>query len=243
MHVYATILVLLLGTSALAAPTTAPVDPRFTVVDRITSDDFSHGTDLWTTELEKGGTISAADGILDVDVPAGASVWLKQKLTGPVLIQYRVTAVSAGGPNDRVSDVNCFWMAGDSRNKDDFFAVNRSGKFSDYDQLLTYYVGYGGNTNTTTRFRRYIGKKDDRPLLPENDRKEKIVPNQEMLIQLVAADRLVQFYCDGKKLFEMDDPDAYTSGYFAFRTVKSHLRIRNFSVYRLETKMNDKVTR
>ena len=37
------------------------------------------------------------------------------------------------------------------------FARLRSGTFAEYNDLLTYYVGLGGNRNTTTRFRRYIG--------------------------------------------------------------------------------------
>jgi len=220
-----------------ASPTTAPSDPRFTIADQLDSDDFSHGSDRWTTELEKGGTVTAKDGVLDIDVPAGASLWLKSKLTGPLMIQYHVVPIVNGGPNDRLSDVNCFWIATDTRNKDDFFAVPRTGKFADYNQLLTYYVGVGGNTNTTTRFRRYVGDSVDRPLLPQNDLRDPadlLKPNQEMLIQLIAADHLIQFYRDGKKLFEMDDSQPYTTGYFAFRTTKSHLRIRDFAVYRLQ---------
>ena len=45
------------------------------------------------------------------------------------------------------------------------FAQARSGAFADYNDLLTYYVGLGGNRNTTTRFRRYIGDPVLRPLL------------------------------------------------------------------------------
>jgi hypothetical protein len=54
-----------------------------------------------------------------------------------------------------------------------------------------------------------------------------------MLIQLIAAYRLIQFYRDGKRLFAMDDPQPYTAGYFAFRTTKSHLRIGDFAIYRM----------
>ena len=75
--------------------------------------------------------------------------------------------IHAGGTHDRVSDLNCFWMATDSRSPDDLFATRRSGKFSDYDRLRTYYVGLGDNGNSTTRFRRYIGTQDLRPLLPD----------------------------------------------------------------------------
>jgi hypothetical protein len=115
----------------------------------IASDDFQDGLGQWNVELEKGGSVVADHGILDIDVPAGATVWFKPLLKGPLKMQYRAMAVSAGGLNDRVSDLNCFWMARDSRNPDDLFAVKRSGKFADYNQLLTYYVGLGGNGNTT----------------------------------------------------------------------------------------------
>jgi hypothetical protein len=222
-------------------PTTAPSDPHFSIANQTDSDDFTHGLDRWTSELEKGGNVTTSDGVMDIDVPAGASIWLKNKLSGPLMIQYRITAISSGGPNDRVSDVNCFWMATDTRNKNDFFAVHRSGKFADYNQLLTYYVGLGGNTNTTTRFRRYVGDAVDRPLLPQNDlhdASDLITPNVGMLLQLIAADHLIQFYRDGKKIFEMNDPDPFISGYFAFRTTKSHLRIRDFNIYRLKLNSN-----
>ena len=35
----------------------------------------------------------------------------------------------------------------------------RSGKFSGSDSLLTYYVGMGGNNNTTTRFRQTMARR------------------------------------------------------------------------------------
>jgi Domain of unknown function (DUF6250) len=33
--------------------------------------------------------------------------------------EYQAAAVSAGGPNDRVSDLNCFWMATDRHSHDE----------------------------------------------------------------------------------------------------------------------------
>jgi hypothetical protein len=128
-------------------------------------------------------------------------------------------------------------MARDSRNKDDLFAVHRSGKFSEYNPLFTYYVGLGGNGNTTTRFRRYVGDAIDRPLLPQNDLHAKtdlLIPNKSQLLQLVACDNLIQYYRDGHRLFEMQDPQPYTSGWFGFRTTKSHVQFRSFKVFRLK---------
>jgi len=170
------------------------------------SDDFKNGLGQWTTELESGGTVVARDGVLDIDTPAGCTVWFKQKFSGPIKIEYTATAISAGGKNDRVSDLNCFWMANDTRSPDDIFGTKRSGKFADYNQLLTYYVGLGGNTNTTTRFRRYIGDKEIRPLKPEHDLKGEenlLVANQPQKITLIADGSRIEFYRDDKRLFEL----------------------------------------
>lgn len=211
-------------------------DPRFVVSELLFADDFMQGVDRWHPELEKGGSITAKDGVLTVDVPGGCSLWLKAELAGPVLITFEATAVSRGGVNDRVSDLNCFWMATDTRAPADLVAVSRSGAFSDYDELRCYYVGLGGNSNTTTRFRRYIGKQGNRPLLPEHDLTDPDVllrPNIPQRIALIAAGRHIAYYRDGKQLFTFEDPEPYTRGWFAFRTVTSHFEFRNFKVYRI----------
>jgi len=112
----------------------------------------------------------------------------------------------------------------------------RRGAFAQYNNLLAYYVGLGGNGNTTTRFRRYIGSDTERPLLPQNDRSapdELLRSNLFQTIRLVADDRLIQYYRDGRRLFEYDDSHPYTHGWFAIRTTKSHLRIRHFRIYHL----------
>jgi hypothetical protein len=218
-----------------AGPSTLPsLDPRFAVGPVLFHDDFDAPSDKWTTDLERGGTVDVGHGRMDIDVPAGATAWFRPLIDGPVLIDYQATAVGLGGPNDRVSDLNCFWMARDARDPGDLFAVHRSGKFADYNPLLTYYVGLGGNGNTTTRFRRYVGSPTTRPILPQHDlRTDLLVPNVEQHIQLVADGRLIQFYRNGRRLFELDDPHPYTSGWFGFRTTASHLVLRSFSVRRL----------
>ena len=189
--------------------------------------------------MEKPGRVIAKDGVLDIDVPAGATVWLSQRLNGPVMIQYEVTAVAEGGPNDRVSDLNCFWMATDSQAPNDIFARPRTGAFAEYNPLQTYYVGLGGNGNTSTRFRRYIGDAVERPLLPENDVSvaehpdKGIVANKAQTVTLIADGKLIQYWWDDVKLFEMIDPNPYTSGWFGIRTTKNHMRVRNLRILRL----------
>ncbi|WP_313958480.1 DUF6250 domain-containing protein [Novosphingobium sp. 9] len=114
----------------------------------------------------------------------------------------------------------------------------RSGAFADYDTLKTYYVGIGGNRNTTTRLRRYVGKPGDRPLLPGNDRADpasRLQPNRWTHVRLTAEGGHITVEYDGKPLFALDDADPYRAGWFALRTTKSHLKIRNFRIAPLRT--------
>jgi hypothetical protein len=162
------------ATGALAATAVGPPppspDPRFRLGRTLYSDDFRASLANWAVESEQPARVTASGGVLDIDTPAGLTLWFRAELRGPVLIEYQAAAVAAGGPNDRVSDINCFWMATDRHSPTGPPGGARSGAFVEYNNLLSYYVGLGGNGNTTTRFRRYIGSETERPLLPENDR-------------------------------------------------------------------------
>lgn len=199
-------------------------------------DDFDRGLGQWLVEAERPGHIAATGGMLDIDVPTGATVWFRSLLEGPVAIEYDAIAVAEGGSNDAVSDLNCFWMATDPRAPSgDALARPRSGAFAEYDELRTYYAGIGGNRNTTTRFRRYVGERDNRPLLPEHDLSgpdHLLVPNRWTHIRLIAAGSRIALLRDGTPVFQLDDPAPYTKGHFGLRTTKSHLRVANFRVGR-----------
>jgi hypothetical protein len=199
-------------------------------------DDFTHDLAQWHIEAEKPGRITAANGVLDIDVPAGVTLWFRPKLEGPLSIEFEATAVAEGGPNDQVSDLNVFWMANNVDGGAPVFARKRSGAFAEYNDLETYYVGLGGNRNSTTRFRRYIGDPVLRPLLPEHDlgaATAMLVPNREQTITLIANGPRIEYRRDGVPLFVVDDPAPYTQGWFALRTTFSHLRIRNLRIHRL----------
>ncbi|MEY4489064.1 MAG: hypothetical protein RIQ79_1572 [Verrucomicrobiota bacterium] len=200
-------------------------------------DDFDHDLSAWVVEQAPGGTTALADGTLDIDDDTGCTVWFREKLTGPVRIEFEATLVQHGGVNDRVSDLNCFWMATDPAHPDDLFVNSkaRGGIFKNYDALRLYYVGYGANDNKTTRFRRYPGD-GTKPLLPEHDlsaAKFMNVPNRTVKIQLIADAGRIQFIRDGEVVLSFEDPAPFTFGWFGFRTVKNHLRLDNFRVYRL----------
>ena len=197
---------------------------------RLYTDNFHGGLVQWVVEQQPGGTVTTQNGRLVIEDVAGCTVWFRSKLTAPVVITY--TATVAAKP--RVSDLNCFWMATDPARPGDLFAPGhkRDGRFATYDSLRTYYVGYGGNDNTTTRFRRYAGD-GTRPLLPEHDLKAPAVllkPDHAHKITLIVIGGRVQFLRDGTVIFDFRDPQPLTEGWFGFRTVQSRIEIRDFVV-------------
>ncbi|MFC7259183.1 DUF6250 domain-containing protein [Streptomyces lutosisoli] len=218
--------------AALVPAQDASASPRHRHGRLLAADDFRHGLGQWATELQDGGTVTASRGVLEIDVPSGATVWFQRKLEGPYAIEYTATPVSEGGVNDRVSDLNNFWNAVDVRSPDDLFATPRAGALAEYDYLKTYYVGYGANTNTTTRLRRYVGEAGVRPLIYDYTQ-PLLTANEPNRVRIVSDGSLVQWWNNGQPVFDYTDPEPYTSGHFAFRTVWSHFRITDFRVWRL----------
>lgn len=187
----------------------------------------------WTIEAESPDTRVTLDhGVIDIDSPKGTTLWSNRAVVAPVTITFEAMAVSAGGPDDQVSDLNAFWMATEADGAS-VLAHRRTGAFADYDTLRTYYVGIGGNRNTTTRFRRYIGQPGNRPLRPEHDRAapaDMLRPNMWTRIRLIADGATVAVYRDGRRLFTLVDDAPYRRGHWGLRTTWSHLRIRRVSV-------------
>lgn len=195
---------------------------------------FSEDLRGWVVEQQAGGSVRAIAGALVIDDKAGVTVWRREPLRAPVKIRFEATVT--GGEDRRVSDLNCFWMATDPRSPEDFFALEktgRDGRFPSYDGLKTYYVGCGGNGNSTTRFRRYDGK-GARPLLPEHDRQEKealLEAGRPYVIEItVDAQGRTTWARDGKVWFDYLDPEPLREGWFGFRTVWSRIEIRDFVV-------------
>ena len=191
-------------------------------------------SDNWIVEQVPGGSVTIQEGLIDIRDKEGCTVWFAEKLQAPVEIRYEAQLVGGEEPELRVSDLNCFWMATDPRSPDDLFAEGhlRTGQFATYDSLETYYVGYGGNTNSTTRFRRYTGD-GKRPLLPEHDLGEApylLKADHWYQIKLTAKDGIVTYERDGELVFRYEDDEFLESGWFGIRTVWSHLQIRNLEI-------------
>ena len=89
--------------------------------------------------------------------PKGLTLWRKEKMKAGMTVEYDACVVVETG-EDRLSDMNCFWLASDPQAKDIWARAKwRSGIFLRCYTLQMYYLGYGGNYNKTTRFRRYDG--------------------------------------------------------------------------------------
>jgi len=188
-------------------------------------------TTLWKVEMVPGenASVHVQNGKLVIDSPGGVSVWFNKKLTGDLVIEYDWKVIVAGGKNDRLSDLNQFWMATDPKNENLF---TRNGKFEAYDSLSLYYVGMGGNTNSTTRFRKYHGN-GSKPLLQEyTDEAYLLRANHTYHIKIVVNNGTTSFSVDGKQYFSYKDPQPLKEGFFGFRSTWSRHEIDNFQVYR-----------
>jgi len=207
-------------------------------IELLYENQFDANLNDWQIEQMEGGKAEINGGKLEITDVGGCTIWLKRKFDEPIMIEYDVLIIGKGGPQDRVSDLNCFWMAIDPESPDDLFvnSEKRGGRFSNYDSLRLYYMGVGGHFNTKTRFRRYVGN-GDRPLLPEHDFVDTeylLEANKPYHIKIVAYKGIIQYYRNDKLLVNFKDDKPYTSGHFGFRTVNNHMTVDNFKVYHLK---------
>ena len=54
-----------------------------------------------------------------------------------------------------------------------------------------------------------------------------------MHISLIANGSDIRYLRDGEIIFELNDSDPYSNGYFGFRTVNNHMIIKNFKVSKI----------
>ena len=199
----------------------------------IYTEKFNSDLSNWKVEFEKldSSLIQLIDGKLDVSAARGASVWFKPKLKGNIMIIYDVTVLDKGGKNDRVSDMNAFWMATDPANEKE---IIRDGKFSSYDNLNLYYAGVGGHNNKFTRFRKYSSD-GNKPVLQEySDAPHLLKGNTEYQVKIIVHNGLVRYFIDDELYWELKEETPLSEGFFGFRTTMSHQQFDNFMVFEIE---------
>lgn len=199
------------------------------------SDDFAGELDTtrWHAEIEpvagRHSEVLTENGRLILNTAGGVTVWFKPRLEGNIRIEYDWTVLVDSGQNDRLSDLNQFWMATDPLDTNLF---TRQGKFESYDSLSLYYVGFGGNGNTTTRFRKYRGD-GTKPLLKEYlDSGHLLKANHAYHIVITVVDGRTTFSVDGEVLFDFADASPLTKGWFGFRSTAARHGVSAFRVWR-----------
>jgi rhamnogalacturonan endolyase len=201
----------------------------------IASDEFNKPLDSkqWIVEMapQPNSSVYTKDNKLVLDTKGGVTVWLNQLLKNNIRIEYDRKVIVADGVNDRLSDLNNFWMATDPKNKNLF---TRNGVLESYDSLLLYYVGMGGNTNKTNRFRKYEGTGERRLLQEYTDPAHLLQANKVYHITIVVNNGVTSYWVDGQCYFMYNDPAPLKEGYFGFRSTKSHQEITGFKVYQLD---------
>lgn len=194
----------------------------------------------WVTEdSSHKASVTESGNQLDIVAPGGLTVWYDKPLSGAYTISYKIKVVMEDGPYDRLSDMNCFWGAKDPEHKDDIHARAkwRDGLFENYCTLSLFYVGYGGNENTTTRFRLYngelYGQGDEamRPILKEyTDKRHLLKPNHWYKVKITTDGNTTTYTSDGKLLFSHPVTKGQTDGYFAIRLWRNHVKVKDFMV-------------
>ncbi|WP_195476668.1 DUF6250 domain-containing protein [Bacteroides finegoldii] len=194
----------------------------------------------WTVEDHSAKMrIEVAGDTLDITAPKGFTMWYNHRLTGDYEISYRVKMLMQGGKNDRLSDLNCFWGANDPEHPGNLYARSawRNGIFPNYRSLDLFYVGYGGNYNTTTRFRRYYGGTYDmedprvRPVIKEyKDPEHLLKPNKWYHIRICVKNGVTMYSVDGEELFTYNIRPGECDGQFGLRLLNNHVLFTDFQI-------------
>lgn len=71
----------------------------------------------WRIESEGPCEVTFRGDTAEFVAPKGLSVWRKDKMKGRTVIEYDAQVVTEN-PDDRLSDLNCFWMASDPNASD-----------------------------------------------------------------------------------------------------------------------------
>ncbi|MCX2865067.1 DUF6250 domain-containing protein [Paucibacter sp. PLA-PC-4] len=214
-------------------------------------DEFRSGLAHWRLEAEDArAQVRASEGWLDIQTPAGLSLWWREPLAGDYAIRFSALALpapaSAGMHAGRLSDLNMFWNAAEA---DGSAPRPRSGAFAGYDDLELDYVGFGANANTSTRLRAYRGGQrrliagyaDQATAEPgEQAMREgtRLHPGRAVHVEIVSRRPTIddpvhlRWSVDGKLLFSSTAAQARLRGFFALRSTASHLQIREFRILR-----------
>ena len=197
----------------------------------------------WTVESESPDyKVTFRGDTCELLSPKGLTLWRKQQLATNTIVEYDAQVV-VEHDGDRLSDLNCFWLASDPQRKDIWRRQQwRSGIFLRCYTLQMYYLGYGGNHNSTTRFRRYDGDERGvdnlayRPAILKEytDAAHLLRPSHWYHVKIESTGGRTRFYIDSELIVDYLDPTPLQRGWFGFRTTLSRTRITNFQIRKMD---------
>ena len=176
---------------------------------------------------------------MEISSPQGLTLWYRPRLTGDYTITYRICMPMCGSAYDRLSDMNCFWAANDPASPDNLFARSewRKGIFPRYKTLTLFYVGYGGNNNSTTRFRKYFGATETtadaeaRPVIHEyTDSAHLLSPAVWYEVQIRVSHDTTTYAINGEELFRLPIVPREGDGHFGLRLLENHVLFTDFRI-------------
>ena len=72
----------------------------------------------WQVESESPGyRVTFSGDTCELLSPKGLTLWRKEKMRQGMTVEYDACVVDEGKPGDRLSDLNCFWLASDPHAK------------------------------------------------------------------------------------------------------------------------------
>ena len=198
--------------------------------------DPTHFDRYWKVESESDDfRVSFEGDTCEIVAPKGLTLWRKEKMKAGATVEY--DALVTG---DRLSDMNFFWMASDPKAKTIWKRSQwRKGIFNRCYTLQMYYLGYGGNSNRTTRFRRYQGNEEavadkaQRPAIVKEytDAAHLLRPAHWYHVKITGEKGHVRVFVDGECIVDYTDAAPLESGWFGFRTTHSRVKITRFKAY------------
>ncbi len=156
---------------------------------------------------------------------------LKQRVAGPLAVDFEATPVPAPGFSAGVTDAIFIWMI-DNPSGDLFrtMAEFPDAALKNYAPLPLYWVDLGGSNNVTTRLRKNPGRHLIRQF---TDRARLLDRCRSYRITLVQNGSTVEFWVDGQRWIQTHDPTPLIQGYIGFRAFVADLKLRDLKIWRI----------
>ncbi|WP_407272023.1 DUF1961 family protein [Radiobacillus sp. PE A8.2] len=160
----------------------------------------------------------------------GLTVWLNKTFHGNIYITYVTEALEPEFANN----LNLFFMA-KTLNDKNILSEKHSGNYAAYHQNCNTYIFTF--TGDVPGIKKAIGwsrlRKDPGFVILSEEASLKAKVSKKYVIEISVCNGEIECKINGQTVHKYTDSKPYTSGSIGFRTWKTHLSVKNFSVYAL----------